>query len=786
MKPLPIFVSLILLALGSSGFANGLIIVNQPGDDIILPAPPGLPHPPHWPPPHPPRPIHQLMPLDLKSQQVNITIKDQLVTTEVQQVFENQTSMRLEGTFIFPVPRNAKVDRFEMEVNGELVEAELLDAEKARQIYEDIVRRAKDPALFEYAGRDLFKVRIFPIEPHSKKEVRIQYSELLGKDGNLVRYSYPLNVAKYCRKPIDDFSMKIEIEATDGKTLKTVYSPSHEIDVTRKGKQRAVLGLEEKGMAVDRDFVLYYALKPAGDDPVSLDFLTFHEDGTDEPGHFMLLISPNIWEDDAEAEIVPKDIVFVFDSSGSMRGEKMKQAQEAMKFCIESLHPEDRFEVIRFSTEAEPVFEELVKASPRNRERAVSFVDGVRAIGGTAIEEALTVAVETATEAAEEGRPTQVIFLTDGKPTLGSTNEEVILKSVGKAMGEKSVRVFCFGVGTDINTHLLDRVTEETKAVSQYVLPDEDIEQKVSTFYAKIADPVLADLKLKIEGVEWVRERYPKDLPDLFRGEQLLVLGRYQREKNKGDVVLTGWVNGKQTAFEYPVEFGKGGEANEFVAHLWATRRVGYLLDQVRLSGESDELRDEIATLARKFGIVTPYTTYLIVEDEARRNVPMQLRTGVTRGDRFSDAAPPRAPAAADPFADLSAAPGAEADGFSLRSKSGAGGVAGATSNSELKEAKGYSDVRKSNEAIASLGGRVAEQAPTQTVQGKTFFYREDGLWIDSDAQSIKAETKKRTIKFGSDEYFNLLAGNLQLTQWLAVGPNVQLVLDGELIEITN
>lgn len=805
-KLMKTFLTILLSALALSScpvFGNGLIIVDEA---IVIPEPPRRhPHPPI--PPRPPRPIHRHMPLDLKSQSVDIKIKDQLVTTTVHQIFKNQTSQRLEGTFIFPVPSNARVDKFEMEVNGELVEAELLDAKAARKIYEDIVRRALDPALFEYAGRDLFKVRIFPIEPHSEKEVRIVYSELLPKDGNLVRYSYPLNVSKYCRKPIDDFAMKIEVEASAGKALKTVYSPSHDVEISRKGKRRAVIGLEEKGMATDQDFVLYYSLRPTGDDPVALDFLTYHEDGTDEPGHFMLLLSPSVWDDEEEEiEVVPKDVIFVFDSSGSMRGEKMEQAKEAMKFCIESLNPEDRFEVIRFSTEAEPVFEELAKASDKNRQKALKFVDKVRAIGGTAILEALTDAIETATASAEEGRPTQVIFLTDGKPTLGATKEDVIVDAVKEAMGKKQVRVFCFGVGTDINTHLLDRVTEETKAVSQYVLPDEDIEEKVSTFYAKISDPILANLKLKIEGVEWVRERYPKDLPDLFRGEQLLVLGRYEREKNKGDIVLTGWVNGKETAFEFPIEFGKGGEENAFVANLWATRRVGYLLDRIRLEGESKELREEVAELARKYGIVTPYTTYLIVEDEARRDVPANFRTGGIRdavplsAPRISSGggirpepsrtrapgAPAAAPAAADPFADLSVAESDSSMRSSLQSKDGVRGVAGATSTEALRNANGITGVGRSNEAIRKLGGNVSGLPESQKIAGKTFYFQGERGWIDAEAQNLSGEAAKvRKIKFGSEEYFELLASNNQLAQWLSVGPHVQIVVDGELIEIT-
>ncbi len=760
-----LLLSSFLFATLPSSWAAGLIVVDEP---MELPriAPPLPPFPPHPHPPLPPRPIHRHLPLEVKRQTVEVKIQDQIATTQVTQVFENPTSHRFEGTFVFPLPPDAHIQEFAMEINGEVVKAELLDATKARQLYEDIVRKSLDPALFEYANRSLFKVRIFPIEPHSKKEVRVRYSELLPKDGHVIRYTYPLDTTKYSLKPIPDFTLKVDVEASTDRILKTVYSPSHEVEITRKSERHAVIGLETDKMAVDEDFQLYLSQRSAGGEPVDLDFLTHHENGADKPGHFLLLVTPPAW--DAKAKPAPKDVLFVFDSSGSMKGEKLNQARAAMRYCVDHLNAEDRFEVIRFSTEAEAVFGELVPADANHRDKARQFLDEVSAIGGTAIEEALTLAMKTAAAKAESGRPAQILFLTDGKPTLGATEDEVILKSMERAKGDTkhSIRVFCFGIGTTLNTRLLDLITERTHAVSEYVLPDEDIEDKVSRFFAKISDPVLTNLALEINGAEWIRSRYPKDLPDLFHGDQLVVLGSYQRAEKEGTVKLSGLMNGGERSFFLPVSL-ESSPGNPFIAKLWATRRVGYLLDEIRLHGESEELKDEVATLARKYGIVTPYTSYLILEDEEHRGVPVPLRT---------QAATP------------SSTPGLAREYETLRSKTeGADAVGAAQASKALKESKNQAGVASANAMADKARGDAPEVEvnASRTLAGKTFF-QNGAVWVDQEAQDLPSSAPRRQLKFASKEYFDLLAAHPTLSQWLSVGPAVQVVVDKELIEISN
>ena len=328
-----------LLLGAQAAVADGFIIVERP-----VPVLPSHRHPV-------PRPIHQYLPLEVKNHFVSVKIEGQVAVTSVDQVFYNPSGRRLEGTYLFPIPVGAEIDKFEMDVNGEMMEAELLDAGKARKIYEDIVRRAKDPALMEYAGQGLFKVRIFPIEPRSEKRVKLKYTQVLKRDGRLVDYTYPLNTEKFSSRPVGEVSIKVEVKSEGG--IKSIYSPSHEVEVTRKGEKRAVVGFEEKNTRPDSDFKLLFATDDQDADAIGLEMLSYADRKGADAGHFMMLVSPGAWE--GEARIIPKDIVFVLDSSGSMRTKKLDQAKAALDFCLDNLNPGDRFEIVRYSTEAEPL-----------------------------------------------------------------------------------------------------------------------------------------------------------------------------------------------------------------------------------------------------------------------------------------------------------------------------------------------------------------------------------------------------------------------------------------------
>lgn len=780
-----------LLAASFPASGVGFIVVDEA--QWRMPIIPPWPHPPQPPRPLPPptwRP-HVFAPLEVSSVKVNTRIDDQIAVTTVDQEFNNPNNARLEGTFIFPVPKGAQLDRFAMEIDGKKVEAELLAADKARTIYEDIVRRAKDPALLEYSGRDLFKVRIFPIEPNSKKRITVRYTQLLKADTGLIAYEMPLNTAKYSSKPLKSVSVKVELETK--RSLKSIYSPSHAVEIKRNGPNRATVGYEASDVAPDSDFALYFSPEK---DEVGINLLTHRVAGED--GFFLLLASPGV--DVKENKLVQKDVVFVLDTSGSMAGKKLEQAKKALRFCVENLNDGDRFEIDRFSTEVEPLFDKLVPANKSNREKANDFITSLKPIGGTAIDDALKKALSYRDDNSKRGddRPLMVIFLTDGLPTIGTTDEEQILSGVKKASGG-NIRIFCFGIGTDVNTHLLDNITEATRATSQYVLPDEDLEVKLSNFYAKIKSPVLANLTLKFTGDIRTTKLYPSALSDLFKGEQLVLVGRYSGQGSSA-AVIEGRVNDTSHRFATDVKFPTESSDNDFIPRLWATRRVGYLLDEIRLHGENTELKDEVTDLARKYGIVTPYTAYLILEDEARRGVPTALQSvPQLREERF----------AMEAMKDLSSRYASD--------RSGGLAVNGARANQFFRQADnlatasaGFADANRSLSYSApvaaatpaaqggsgsvnlSLGGKViintdAKNAGQfvqngQYVNGRNFF-NNSNQWVDSQVQQTQNARRVR-LQFNSKEYFSFAATNAAARPWLALGNNVQFVIKDTIYEI--
>jgi Ca-activated chloride channel family protein len=551
-------------------------------------------------------------PLAMVDHQVSIAVEDQVAVTRVEQTFHNHTDKQLEATYLFPVPHGASVNKFTMWVDGKEVKGEMVEAKQASQVYTDIVRRLQDPGLLEYVGANLLRLRIFPVPANGDQKVSLSYTSISTSDAGLTEYVYPLkSTSDLTRSPV-----KFKLQATlhSQHKLQNVYSPSHSVQIKHKNDHESMVSFEASELAAGKDFQLFYAL---GDKDVGLTALA-HRPDADKDGCFLLLVAPRA--ELSKSQQVPRDVVLVLDTSGSMAGPKMEQARKALKYCLDNLSDTDRFAVLNFATTVNRYSDKLEQVGSEQIEKAKRWVDDLQATGGTAINDALNAALDFR---ADSGRSFTVVFFTDGQPTVGETDPEKILKNV-EVKNTASTRIFTFGVGDDVNAVLLDRLADQTRAVSTYVRPHEDLEVKTSSLFDKISHPVLSDLKLSCGSNVTLSEIYPNKLPDLFHGGQLVVLGRYKGHGHAA-LTLTGTVGSGSREFVYEVNFPeKTGDEKSFVADLWARRKVGYLLDQIRVNGEKKELVDEVVALAKKHGITTPYTSYLVVPDVAPR-----LTTGI-------------------------------------------------------------------------------------------------------------------------------------------------------------
>jgi len=735
--------------------------------------------------PRPPRPGQLPLALPVKSIKLETKINAQVATTHVEQIFRNDTDATLEGTYFFPIPETASISEFAIWDGERRLVGEVRSREEARRIYDQIVRKQRDPGLLEYAGKDLFQASIFPIPPHADKKLELTYTQVLRAESGTVSYRYPLGT-NHNLAAIGTVSGTLEIEGN--KPLRNIYSPSHAVDVRPANNgQRARVSFESAGRGNEpQDFQLFYTL--SGDD-FGMSLLTHREPGKD--GYFLLMISPK--DNWAESEYTAKDIVFVIDTSGSMAEEgKMEKARAAMLFGVKTLRADDRFNVISFAGEEHLMEAGLIQADERGRARGVEFIQKLQPTGGTNINGSLQAGLK---QFDSSDRPKMLIFMTDGLPTVGVTNPQNIIENARAAkMG--NMRLFTFGVGYDVNTVLLDKLASENGGVADYVEPKEDIELKVSGFFAKVNYPVLTDLALDMGGVE-TDLIYPRALPDLFRGAQVALLGRYRNANDLKNVrlKLSGKSNRETRSFAYEdLRFPVNSDENDFLPRLWATRRVGWLMEQIRSNGEARELRDEVVDLGTRYGIVTPYTSYLALEPGAVTET-VTVTGGADRNSNFaigratknrSGNLPTNARKAQSPSSASGTAGGARAGNFPAMEAAPMPmptpvpmPTTGAAAVKDSKRAREQQEqMRADDDEILSVDVKNS----MRKVGGKTFYLR-DEVWTDADFKP-DAKLPETTLVFGSDAYFDLLKRERKLAEFFALGERVIIVYKGHVYRV--
>ena len=726
--------------------------------------------------------------LELKEHNVNVEIKGNVAKTKVEHVFHNSYNRPLEATFIFPVPKNADVTDFAMWMNGKKVSGEVLEKEKARRIYEDIVRRTRDPGLLEFINSRLFRVQIFPVPPLGDQKVEIEYTQVLPTDEGLTEYYYSMRgISERAGEgggyDYQRINSSMEMKIMSEKPLLTLYSPTHNVDQEHLDGNNIKIKADKKSLMDGKDFKLFFK---SSEKNYGVSLIPYRPD-KEEDGFFMMIISPK--QDVKEEEIEQKAVSFVLDISGSMlNDDKIKSAKKALEFCLMSLREKDFFNVLAFSTEVKSFSEKLEPATEEKIKNAKKFIEDIRATGGTNIYEALMAALK---DESPEKLLHVIVFITDGLPTIGITNPDEILRDFQK-LNKKNVRIFTFGIGYDVNTHLLDLLAEKTNAISEYIIPKEDMEIKISSFFKKVQSPVLTNLKLDVENVK-LSEVYPKAIPDLFLDANVLLFGRYVKEGD-AKITLAGLAKSEEKKFTFSEKFPAENSENEFVEKLWGIRKIGYLLDEIRLNGESDELKNEVIRLAKKYNVVTPYTSFLVQEDELHRQIvqapmPPSPYNRYRVNDFTEEKAARELPQSRDTIK-------AESARVYYNSKTPA--------DTPIVLHKQLQEVNPNYQLVAPTGQNAVEtskltselkyknvldsenKSTVRIVGGKTFVLSNTGEWMDNEISGIKIpEAKTLKIKSFSGAYFDLLSIKPELNKIISLGDKVRFIYNGWLIIIS-
>ncbi len=657
--------------------------------------------------------------LALQDHRIEVKIVDQVAHTRIVQNWRNDTDVDQEAIYLFPVPKGAAIGNFAIAVGAQTLETRLLAADEARRIYEDIVRRRQDPALLEFVGRDLIQARVYPVPARGEQRIEIAYSQAIPMDQGLCRYVAGLTLTGFHPAPLRALSVSVDLSSAH--QVKTVYSPSHPVAVHRLSDQHVHASFELAGGTSDRDFELYFGLS---DEAMGLHALTWRQPGED--GYFLMMLAPRF--EIAESELLERDVVFVLDTSGSMEGDKIRQARAALAYCLRSLSPRDRFNVLSFNTAVQGFANAMTPASPENVARGVAFTAGLAAHGGTNIQAALRTALALLDD---PDRARQVVFLSDGLPTIGETDMPAIEREVALA-NAKGARLYVFGVGNDVNTHFLDRLAVKNRGLSDYVRESENIEAKVAAFFTKLSSPVLGDVKVSVPDAH-AYDFYPPDMPDLFRGAQLLVFGRY-RGKGKLSVTVKGRLEGREQAYVFQQAFPEIDLGNPFLPRIWASQKIGWLLDEIRLHGRSRELVDEVIALSRKHGIMTEYTSFLIDEDGTV--APDRLRTAAL--DNFRRA-------------------------FEVQN--------GDWAISQCQNGWAY----KNNDNVAALNVYLNQVGQSQRLDrvrsvGSKVFYRRGAQWVDVEALGL---TAGEVVDNFSARYFDLTENEKDFNLYQSLGGEV-------------
>jgi Ca-activated chloride channel family protein len=649
---------------------------------------------------------------------VRIVVDGRVARIEIEERFRNGGNRVAEGSYLYPLAGEAVFTNFSLWMGDQEVRGETMNADQARAIYEEIVRRRKDPALLTFAGHGLVRAQVFPIQPGETRKVVLRYSQLLPRAGDALRLRYSMG----SRGTTEASSFQVTV--TKAASYGTPYSPTHPIDTKRNGDRLEIT----LGAAAIGQVELFL---PAREGLAGTSLVAHAPGGED--GYFMLLVAP---PETPSGPGVPRDLTMVVDISGSMSGTKLEQAKMALGQAVGMLGPNDRFRLIAFSSVVRRFREGLVPASAENLLAAREFIDGLGTEGGTNIAGALEAALDSPGDAE---RLSIVMFVTDGLPSVGEQAPDRIAEQAAARIGR--ARIFTIGIGHDVNTYLLDRLASRGRGSAEYVPPGASVETAMGSLLGKLRHPALVDLRIGDTPVS-LSQVYPTQIPDLFYGEELVLFGRY-RGQGQGDLVISGRRNGREERITVRASFAASEPGNEFIPRLWAARQIGELTRQIRLEGASPALVSQVRELGLRYGILTEYTSYLVLEPETVRvaNRPLPEVRGEDMGGARNSS-----------------------------SQSGVTAFERARSSAKLSDSKSLAAAdAAAADQLARIAPEAASSVATQRVGGRLFLLRGE-VWTDVGHTDRITITE---VAAYSRAYFDLVRQLPEIAQYLTVGDQI-------------
>ncbi len=675
---------------------------------------------------------------------VTVNIEDTHATTHVDQAFYNPHPFDVTAHYLFPVPPDAMVTGFTATLDGVAQTVTRQNAATTNAMLYDLIATRHDPSLFQYADWETLVFEI-TVPAGNTRTMKLDYDEVLAPAGGMAHYRYILSTERYTSDLLEEVSVTVNLSSSKG--LGTVYSSSHQVIVEHADQGRATVTWKAEYVRPTEDFHLFFSPAEGG---FGSGLLTGRQPGlgAGSRDHFLFLFAPEAIV--AESTALPKDIVFVIDRSGSMSGEKIVQARDALTFILDQLNVNDRFSIVGFDDRLDVFASKLQPVDAHTRREGQRFVAGLTARDSTDLDAALERSLEILRDSrSRTGATRLVVFLTDGLPTAGVADPVAIAERARRNNDRVEARLHVFGVGYDVNTHLLDRLAAENGGSVTYVQPGENLELVLTDFYRRIARPVLTDVRITFDGMQG-SDLHPDTLPDMFEGSSLLLAGRFRPTANNGTVTIhvSGRAGEEARTFTYTFDLAQVGD-HAFVPQLWATRQIGQLLNLVRVEGETDALVDQIRDLGLTYGLVTPYTTFVIAAQSggAASAENMALYSNQSDLNRASGQTTIQARVQNQSYQQADQA--AMASGANV-TKSGYQNLA---------------QVSRQHIDLRLLQNREALEGPISEA------------WI---SDNIKID---RTIDFGSDAYFEL-AKDPVAQSFLQGGNNVLFQLNSEVVQV--